>query len=203
MPPGSDAKTEATALLAVHRQAIYRHVLSIVGNSDEAQDLVQETLLRAHAKSSSLVDSAKLLPWLYRIDTNVCYDRFREASFRNRPKSLDEATDGGATSSPGEPEEKNLPQLDKVMEQDEMSSCVQKYLLDLPDTYRAVMLLHDVQGLTNSEVAEMLGISLATAKIRLHRAREKLRAALNDACSFATDERGVVVCEPNPVNIKL
>ena len=76
-------------------------------------------------------------------------------------------------------------------------------LFDLPDDYRAVMLLHDVEGLTNPEIAEMLDITLATAKIRLHRARVKLRDALNDACSFSTDERGVVVCEPKPVKIKL
>jgi RNA polymerase sigma-70 factor, ECF subfamily len=203
MPPGSQARSESAALLAIHHKAIYRHVLSIVGSPDEAQDLTQETFLRAQRKRSSLSDAAKLLPWLYRIATNVCYDRFREASFRNRPQSLSETADGDTTSTAPEPAEKNLPRLDNLMEQGEMSACVQKYLLGLPDTYRAVMLLHDVQGLTNSEVAEMLGISLATAKIRLHRARDKLRTALNEACSFAADERGVVVCEPKPVNIKL
>jgi RNA polymerase sigma-70 factor (ECF subfamily) len=89
------------------------------------------------------------------------------------------------------------------MEQDEMTACVQRYLMDLPDTYRAVMLLHDIEGLTNPEFAKILGISLATTKIRLHRAREKLRRALQEACFFSIDECGVVVCEPKPVNIKL
>ena len=82
------------------------------------------------------------------------------------------------------------------MEQSEMSACVQKYMAGLPDSYRAVILLHDAEGLTNPEIAEMLGISLATVKIRIHRAREKLRVALGQACSFSADERGVVVCEP-------
>jgi RNA polymerase sigma-70 factor (ECF subfamily) len=196
-------KTESAVPLAVHHKAIYRYVLSIVGSPDEAEDLTQETFLRAHDKRSSLEDPAKLLPWLYRIATNACYDRFRQGSFRKRPQSLDERTDGEAESARFEPADKNAPRLDKLMEQDEMSTCVQKYLMDLPDTYRAVMILHDVEGLTNPEIAELLSISLATAKVRLHRAREKLRAALNDACCFSADERGVVVCEPKPTNIKI
>lgn len=199
----SQGKTESLTSLAGHRKTIYCYVLSIAGSPDEAEDLTQEIFLRAHDRLSSLQDPAKLLPWLYRIATNACYDRFRQASFRNRPQSLDGKTGGEAESTPSEPADKNAPRLDKLMEQDEMSACVRKYLMDLPDTYRAVMLLHDVEGLTNLEIAEMLGISLATAKIRLHRARERLRAALSEACSFSTDERGVVVCEPKPIDIKL
>lgn len=90
------------------------------------------------------------------------------------------------------------PRLDKLMEQREMSSCVQEYIEDLSDSYRAVSLLHDLQGLANPEIAEMLGLSLATVKIRLHRARSRLRAALGEGCSFSKDERGVKVCEPKP-----
>ena len=79
-----------------------------------------------------------------------------------------------------------------------MSSCVQDYLEELPDDYRAVILLHDLEGLTNPEIAEMLGCSLATAKIRLHRARKKLKEALDNACEFSRDDRGVFVCERKP-----
>jgi RNA polymerase sigma-70 factor (ECF subfamily) len=84
------------------------------------------------------------------------------------------------------------------MEQKEMSSCVQEYIEDLSDPHRAAILLHDVQGLTNPEIAAMLGVSLATVKMRLHRARSKLRVALGEGCSFSEDERGVRVCEPKP-----
>jgi RNA polymerase sigma-70 factor (ECF subfamily) len=67
---------------------------------------------------------------------------------------------------------------------------------------RAVILLHDAAGMTNPEIAAMLGVSLATVKIRVHRAREKLRAALREACSFSADDRGVLVCEPKPRETK-
>ena len=181
--------------LAPQRGAIYRYILRMVRNPAEAEDLTQETLLRAHGKLATLEDEARLVPWLYRIATNVTYDRFRQASYRHRPQPL---SAGG--EEPDRQAEADVadtgPRLDKLMEQRQMSSCVQDYIAALPESYRAVILLHDVQGLTNPEIAEMLGLSLATVKIRLHRARNRLRAALGEGCSFSTDERGVKVCEP-------
>ena len=65
----------------------------------------------------------------------------------------------------------------------------------LSDAYRAVILLHDLHGMSGPEIAATLGLSLPTVKIRLHRARRKLRAALEAGCQFSRDERGVLVCE--------
>ncbi len=76
-----------------------------------------------------------------------------------------------------------------------MSTCVQHYLDNLSDAYKVVVLLHDVQGLTAPEMAELIGVSLPNVKIRLHRARRKLRLALEADCSFSYDERGVLGCE--------
>jgi RNA polymerase sigma-70 factor (ECF subfamily) len=182
--------------IAGHRKALYRYIRSLVRDAAEAEDLTQETLLRAYEKLSTLDDEAKLVPWLYRIATNITYDRFRQASFRNRPRSLDEGTEAGLESGDRIAPVDTAPRLDKLMEQREMSACVQDYIEALPESHRAVILLHDVQGLTNPEIAEMLGVSLATVKIRLHRARKRLRAALDEGCSFSQDERGVKVCEP-------
>ena len=194
--------TDLPEQIASHREAIRRYVLGIVRDPAAAEDLTQEALLRAHSKLPALQDPARLTNWLYRIATNICRDRFRQASYRNRPESLDAKGDRDPESSEAMDAVDTGPRLDKVMEQKEMSSCVQDYLAGLSDSYRAVILLHDAEGLTNPEIAEMLGVSLATVKIRLHRAREKLRAALAEACSFSTDERGVVVCEPKPPKIE-
>ena len=183
---------------AGYREAIHRYILGIVHDSTEAEDLTQETLLRAYRKLSALQDHTRLAPWLYRIATNVCYDRFRQASYRHRPQSLERQGDDASHSDQPEAPVDDAPRLDKVMEQKEMSACVQRYMRQLSDSYRAVILLHDVQGLTNPEIAAMLEISLATVKIRLHRARDRLRTALEEGCSFSCDERGVVVCEPKP-----
>jgi RNA polymerase sigma-70 factor (ECF subfamily) len=184
--------------LATHREAMVRYIRGLVRDDAEAEDLTQETLLRAYNKLSTLEDPARLVPWLYRIATNVTHDRFRQAAYRHRPLSLEE--DRGAVGETARLEivPDDSPRLDKLMEQREMSSCVKDYIEDLSDSYRAVILLHDVQGLTNPEIAEMLGVSLATVKIRLHRARSRLRVALGEGCSFSHDERGVQVCEPKP-----
>jgi RNA polymerase sigma-70 factor (ECF subfamily) len=193
-----DHHTDVSKQLASHREAIRRYIRGIVRDSAAAEDLTQETLLRAHKKLATLEDPARLTPWLYRIATNICHDRFRRSSPRHRIQSLDE-------KAAEDPEHGQLPvltddgpRLDKVVEQKEMSACVQRYLADLPDDYRAAILLHGEAGMTNPEIAEMLGVSLATVKIRVHRAREKLRTALRDACSFSADDRGVLVCEAKP-----
>ena len=83
-----------------------------------------------------------------------------------------------------------------------MSECVQGYLAALPDDYRIAILLHDAHGLSNPEVAELLGCPLATTKIRVHRARTRLRETLATACTFEIDERGVLVCDPQPLAVR-
>jgi RNA polymerase sigma-70 factor (ECF subfamily) len=197
-----DLDADASQQLATHREAIHRYIRGIVRDAAVAEDLTQETLLRGHQKLATLEDPARLASWLYRIATNICYDRFRQAPSLDRIRSLDEeavndpALGGSSTLSDAGP------RLDNVMEQQEMSACVQRYLADLPDSYRAVILLHDEASMTNPEIAEMLGVSLATVKIRVHRAREKLRTALRNACSFSADDRGVLVCEPKPNKTK-
>ncbi len=87
-----------------------------------------------------------------------------------------------------------------------MSDCVNEFLDGLSNEYRQVILLHDLEGLTNPEIAEMLGASLDAVKIRLHRARRKLRDALAAGCDFSYDENNVLVCEPTsapPLDVTL
>jgi len=179
-----------------HRDGIRRYILSLIKDPAEADDLAQETYLRAHAGFHTLKSEEKALPWLYRIATNVSYDRFRQASYKQSQKATEiiEADESDPSSAASIPDDG--PRLDLAMEQDEMSGCVQQYIAQLSDQYRSVILLHDTQGLTNPEIAEMLDLSVATVKIRLHRARKRLRDALDRACSFSHDDRGVLVCEP-------
>lgn len=185
------SEDEASRIFSEHRGAIHRFMVSMTRDAAEAEDLTQETLLRAHTRLATLEDESKLIPWLYRIATNVARDRFRQPSWRHRPAPLEPEDSGPALHVLD-----TAPRLDKVMEQREMSECVRRYLEDLDDSYRTVILLHDVEGLTNPEMAELLGISVDAVKIRLHRARTRLREALAAGCSFSQDERGVTVCEP-------
>ena len=163
----------------------------MVRDADLADELTQETFVRALAGAASLRDPQATLAWLFRIATNVSLDHLRRrkvVSARLDPAAVDEEEAGTG-------EEGLFSPIGSELEQLEMSECVQRALGTLPDDYRVALLLHDGHGLSNPEIAELLDCSLATAKIRVHRARKRLRETFDTACVVATDERGVVVCE--------
>lgn len=181
----------AQALFEEYQQRLYRYALSMLHDPAEADDAVQETLVRAYRRLDSLRDWNALTTWLYRITTHVCLDRIRQRArdttigSEDDPYDLDQA-------------EVKAPSLQQIVERNDMSACVQRYLAGLSDSYRAVILLHDLDGLTGTQIAEALGLSLATVKIRLHRARLRLRAQLEAGCAFSHDDRDALVCEPKP-----
>ena len=81
---------------------------------------------------------------------------------------------------------------------DEMSACVRQVIGSLPEDYRAALVLHEIQGLTAEETAEICGCSLATAKIRIHRARLRLKETLKNECEFYRDSEDVFRCDRKP-----
>ncbi len=180
-------------LFAAYQARIRRYVLSMVHDPDEADDLTQDVFLQAHRRLSSVRDPDAVVSWLYRIATHVCYDRYRKWSRQPRPQPLDQNEPSASQAAAGVGAEVSVGQ---VLEQAEMGACVRSYLDRLADDYRNAILLHDLEGLTNAEIAEMTGASLDAVKIRLHRARRKLEATLVGHCDFSRDERGVFVCEP-------
>lgn len=181
-------EANASVLFKGDYQRIFRYIVSMVHDTAEAEDLTQETFLRAYRRRDTLREIGAQMTWLYRIATNVCLDRLRQYA-RRAPKESD--TDLSEVDTP----DSNLPSLLKVIEQDEMSACVQRYLNRLSDSYRAVILLHDMHELKEREIAQLLGEPLTTVKMRLHRARLKLKTALKAGCEFSYDERCVLTCE--------
>ena len=173
-----------------YRPVVTRYIRYLIRNSAEAEDLAQETFLRAHQQRETLRDPAALESWLYRIATHVSIDRMRQRA-RSATRTLEKPVE-------------DLPIVDQkrspfaIVQQNEMSSCVQLYVAKLSHAYRAVLLLHDSDGLTAEEIATLLQLPLTTVKMRLHRARRQLQTALDEACAFGRDERGVYVCEPKP-----
>jgi RNA polymerase sigma-70 factor (ECF subfamily) len=175
--------------LKQHRNALLGHIRSIVKDSAEAEDVLQEVLVRAHQNLDQLRVEAALSTWLFRVATHASVDHLRKRG--RQPRVADDA-EADAT----EPTDEPPPSLQYLVEQREMSACVQQFILDLPEDFRTVILLHDLEGLTAGEIAETLGLTLTAAKMRLHRARATLKAALQDGCTVSCDCRGVVVCEP-------
>jgi len=193
--PEDQTTGNSAAVFEQYRERIYRYIVGLVHDSVEADDLLQETFLRVHRRLDSLKDPANLSVWLYRTATHVCYDRFRQASRRSTTQSLDTTSGHDDTVLV---EDVDTPSLLQVIERSEMSACIREFVEQLPDDYRMTILLHDLHGMTNAEIAGALGCSLATVKIRLHRARQKLKATLTAGCDFSCDERGVFVCDRKP-----
>jgi len=186
---GDDLELEnASVIFEGDYQRIFRYIISMIRDTAEAEDLTQETFLRAYHRRDSLRDEGAQTAWLYRIATHVCLDRLRQYA-RRAPKESEIDLDELDVAEP------DTPSLQQEIEQDEMSECVQGYLNRLSDNYRAAILLHDMHELTAPEIAQLLGLSLETVKIRLHRARNKLSIALQAGCDFSHDERNVLTCE--------
>jgi len=156
-----------------------------------ADDLTQETFLRAVSHIGQLRHGDAALGWLYRIAANTVVDHARRARGVGAPADTERLADTGASPLRQSP----APSPQTAAERSEMSACVDRHLASLPDDYRVVLLLHDGHGLTNPEIAARLHCSVATVKIRIHRARARLRAALTGACDFDADDRGEIACE--------
>jgi RNA polymerase sigma-70 factor (ECF subfamily) len=174
-----------------HRAALTRYIRSLVRNASEAEDLAQETFLRAHRQRSELRDPAALESWLYHIATHVSIDLLRQ-----RARTVQRQVDSAVEDLPIADRER--PSQLTVIQQTEMGECVQHYVAGLSDAYKAVLLMHDADGLTANEIAHLLQLPLTTVKMRLHRARRQLGMVLKKACAFGHDERGVFICDPKP-----
>lgn len=176
-----------------YQRPIYNYLLHMTQDQAVAEDLAQETFIRVYNGLPGFRGEASLATWVYRIATNVSLDHFRRRSTVQdaATRSLD-----GVETDQEELADHKAVSPEQQAAQSEMSACVEDFIWQLPPDYRAALVLHDLQGLKNYEIAEVLDVSLDTVKIRLHRARKKLRAALNLGCDLAHDERNVLVCEP-------
>ena len=175
--------------LSRYREPLLGHIRSIVKDATEAEDLLQEVFVRAHQSLDQLQAEGALSTWLFRIATHASVDHLRKRG--RRPVVAEEMDPDGVDAT-----DDSMPSLQDLIEQREMSACIQRYVLNLPIDFRTVILLHDLEGLTAAEIAEMLDISLANAKVRLHRARTSLKSSLQAGCALSCDCRGVLVCEP-------
>jgi RNA polymerase sigma-70 factor (ECF subfamily) len=164
---------------------LQRYLERMVGNAATADDLLQETLLRIARGLPQFEGRSNVKTWAFSIATRIATDHFRRPETRARIVDVDQAHDLSASEI----------DVDGRLVIDEMSSCVREVIDSLPEDYRAALVLHDLEGLTAAATAEACGCSLATAKIRIHRARDRLRKALASECDFYRDEEDVFRCD--------
>jgi RNA polymerase sigma-70 factor (ECF subfamily) len=180
------------SLYRTHFSDVRRFVFHFVQNPALADELTQDAFLRAYEGWDSFRGEAPERIWLLRIARNVCLDYLRSPRARQaRAVPLDEG--GEITAAPGcEPPLT----VDQAARQAEMTDCVQRFVLSLAETLRTPLILHDMEGLTNIQIAQVLGVSLEAAKMRLHRARGRLRQMMEERCDLFYDERNVLSCLP-------
>ncbi|MDH7568190.1 MAG: sigma-70 family RNA polymerase sigma factor [Armatimonadota bacterium] len=168
---------EAYAVLVDrYRNKILNYVARYSGAAD-AEDLTQEVFIRAYLGIKNFRGRSSFQTWLFQIANNVCVDRFRRARRERVVCSLDHPieTDGGEVEREV-PDWSNNPE--ELAHGREMQEMVQRALLMLPEKLRAVVVLHDLQGMPYEEIAEILGIPVGTVKSRLFNARMELRKRL-------------------------
>ena len=161
------------ALYDAHVDRVFRLVHRMAGDLDRAQDWVQETFIRAFRKLGDFRGESALSTWLCSIAMSVSLNGLRAVKrAREREVALDDATPVGFEPREADPD---------------LRTRLAEAIDDLPDGYRAVFVMHDVEGFTHEESGRALGVQPGTSKAQLFRARAKLRHALAD---FARDRNG-------------
>ena len=165
-----------------HKDAVYRQMIRVCGNREDAEDVLIEALLKAYRHLDQLRDSAAFRSWLAQIAKRVCWRlKAREALLPLLQLS--------ALEHEGKQVSARESSVEEQMASQQMAQVIGEAVDALPPQYRDVYQLRDVEDLPGSEVAQRLGISLAAMKSRLHRARELLRQHLDAALTDETRNR--------------
>jgi RNA polymerase sigma-70 factor (ECF subfamily) len=162
------------------RPKIHRYLTHLVGDP-EAEDLTQEVFVKVSRALETFRGESQLSTWLYRIATHADIDKIRSLSFRQdaQNNSLDDSNeDENRDVWTGE----EPPLLEQQFMRKERYHCFENFIENLPPHYRTVVALSELGELTNNEIAEVLGLSLDTVKIRLHRGRTRLLKELKTHC---------------------
>lgn len=151
----------------------------------DVDDIVQDVFLRMQRGLAGLRDDERFGPWVYRVARSAIVD-YQRAAAKHRVVDA-----GGSEEQP-----LHVDDDDRAVEE-ELASYLAPFVAMLPSPYREALTLVELEGLTQKQAAEMLGISLSGMKSRVQRGRVQLRKALEDCCHIALDVRGrVVACEP-------
>ena len=178
---------------------IVRYLTHVVGRQ-EAEDLTQEVFVKVSQSLKTFRGESQLSTWIYRIATNAASDKFRSPSFRQKAQeSLSKESRAEGVVEIMDKDQwtgEDTPSVETSMIQKEMNACIRGIVENLPENYRTVVVLSELERFRDEEIAEILGVTIHTAKIRLHRARTRLKKELETHCNFYRDERNEFACHP-------
>ena len=169
----------AEALVAVYGDRVYRLAIRITGNQQDAEEVVQDALWTAARKIDMFKGESAFGSWLYRITANTAYQKLRGRQGKRHEVSWDDLLPSfDEQGQHAEPVGDWSAKVEEPALQTELRTVLTAAINDLPRDYRTAFLLHDVEGLSNPEIAETLHISLPAVKSRVHRSRLFLRERL-------------------------
>ena len=174
------------------RPRIFNYLSGMAGKN-HAEDLTQVVFEKVSRGLDNFRGEASLATWIYRIATNVALDHTRSAPAQRTVISLD--TIDADCDCDAFIDEK-LHDAEKGLMRREMNACIYRIMKRMPENERAVVFLSEFEGMKNREIADILDISLDAVKIRLHRARARLRNDIKAECTLDRDERNELVCYP-------
>jgi RNA polymerase sigma-70 factor (ECF subfamily) len=174
------------------RPRIFHYLSGMVGKNN-AEDLTQVVLEKVSRSLSNFRGESSIATWIYRIATNVAMDHGRSTSTRRTVVSLD--TDDVKCERNILSDEK-LHDAEKGLMRREMNACIYRIMKRMPESERVVVLLSEFEGMKNREIADILNLSIDAVKIRLYRARVRLRKDIGSECTLYRDERNELACCP-------
>jgi len=184
-----------------HYPGIVRYLRRIVGDVD-TEDVAQEVFVKVHQALDKFRGESKLSTWIYRIATNTAMDRLRSSSSKILFASHSLTDEDDLAVGRGQVSDDSAPRLDALLIRKDMNDCIRGIVEALPENYRTVLVLSDLEGLTNAEICEVFGLPLETVKIRLHRGRKHLKKELNANCHFYRNDRNELACDRKTTSLK-
>ena len=195
MKKNSEGKPEFQDVYTAFNGKIRRYMAHLVGDA-ESEDLTHEVFIKVSKALEDFRGDSQLSTWIYRIATNTALDRLRSPDFK---RSVEErhliGEDELAIEDKNVWTGRKLPLPDQQLIRKEMNECIRSFIDSLPADYRTVVVLSELEEFKNLEIAEVLNISIDAVKIRLSRARTKLKEVLNCHCSFYRDNRNILLCD--------
>ena len=155
-------------LLGAHESQMYAICYRMCGNYNDAQDCLQEAMLRVYKALPTFKSQSSFSTWLYRIAMNACLDELRRK--KNRPNTSLDALVGEGWSP-----KSDMETPDEHVIRKERTRVLHAAIQELPEEMRSAIVLRDIQGFSYEEIADMLNVSIGTIKSRISRGREKLR----------------------------
>jgi RNA polymerase sigma-70 factor (ECF subfamily) len=170
---------EATEMLVdTYGDRVYRLTYRITGSNEDAEEATQDALWTAARKIASFKGESQFGSWLYRIAANAAYQKLRSRKAKGREIALDDVLPTLDADMHFEPMDDWTPRVDDNALNGELREVLEKAIDELPPDYRTALVMHDVQGMPNPDIAETLGISLPAVKSRVHRSRLFVRKKL-------------------------